>query len=294
MKKFKKPLIITGIVMASILALAVIIGVLNALLADGKWNFGWTNYDYDDTGYRIGDGTLFDSARVTAIDIDWIDGMVEVVACEDDFISLTEEAPAELTEDSRLRWHISKDGKTLTVKYRKPSWFFGESENKHKKLTVRIPKHLFEGFSSISVTSVSSAIAVSDIKTSSLKLRVDAGVTVVENCTVRNLSFLSSSGKLTFDGTVTGSAVCESRTGELQLTSAVTPEKIKLQGESAPVTLTLPRDAAFRLSFTGDGDNRPTIDFAHRKENGRYVVGSSAKRAELDIATGRGRVLITY
>ena len=139
--KLKKALKIVGITAAALVLVAVLVGILNALIAGGTWKFGWTDYRYDDTGYEAGEGSVTHDG-ITEIDIDWIDGRVEIVLCQDRYISLTERADGALTEEGMLHYRVSADGKTLSVKYRASSWYFGNSQNKNKVLTVRIPEHM--------------------------------------------------------------------------------------------------------------------------------------------------------
>lgn len=118
--KLKKMLPILAIVVGALILGAIVVGILNALLANGTWSFGWSDYRYDDSNYRIGDGTIA-APNVTEIEVDWIDGRIEILPCDDMFLSVTEFSANELTEDSRLRWRVSEDGKSLSIKYRKSS-----------------------------------------------------------------------------------------------------------------------------------------------------------------------------
>ena len=106
-KKMKKPLMITAIVIAALVLAAVVVGILNATVAGGSWNFGWSDYRYDESGYRVGSGTI-PAHNITAMDVDWIDGNVQIVLCDDSYPSVTESAKTELTEDSLLRWRDRK------------------------------------------------------------------------------------------------------------------------------------------------------------------------------------------
>ncbi len=159
--KLKKALKIVGLVAASLMLLAVLVGVLNALVAGGSWNFGWTDYRYDDTEYKSGEGSVI-ADGITSIDIDWIDGKVEVQLCQDRYISLSEQSAEALSEDSQLHYRVSEDGKTLTVKYRASSWYFGNSKNKDKTLILRIPEHMIESgqLQALKIKSVSGDIHV--------------------------------------------------------------------------------------------------------------------------------------
>ncbi|MBE6601461.1 MAG: DUF4097 domain-containing protein [Ruminococcaceae bacterium] len=173
MKKWKKPLFLTLLIVGILILAAVIIGVLNATVFDGAITFGWTNYTYDAKGYQVGDGTVYGSA-IESIEVDWLRGDVEIVACEDVSISLTEESESELTDSARVRWCVSEDGKTLRIKCRKSGWFFGKG-SKEKKLILRIPQAMFEQMQSLSVTSAAGNVSMRDVATSSLTVSCEKG-----------------------------------------------------------------------------------------------------------------------
>ena len=122
--KMKKVTLIASIAVGAILLGALIYGVLNALVGGGKWSTGWNDYRYDDSGFEMGEGSI-PAQTLTEIEIDWLDGAVLILPCEDAYPSLTEETAdgAELPDSARVRWCV--EGEKLTVKYRKSSWFFG-------------------------------------------------------------------------------------------------------------------------------------------------------------------------
>ena len=102
-KKLKRVLTILGITIGASLAVAILIGILNALVANGTWSFGWSDYRYDESGYEVGEGSVF-SDDLTTLSIDWIDGEVRIVSCGDQYISLSE------TSDEKLIAGIGKFG----------------------------------------------------------------------------------------------------------------------------------------------------------------------------------------
>ncbi|MBQ8311049.1 MAG: DUF4097 family beta strand repeat protein [Clostridia bacterium] len=170
----KKATMIVLIVLGVLVLGAVAVGVLNALLADGQWTFGWTDYHYDDSQYTVGDGTIY-ATDLTSVSVDWIDGTVQIVVCQDDYPSVTESAPGALTDDSRMRWCVSADGKSLSIKYRKSSSFFGTSENKQKDLILRVPERMLAQLNAVNVKVVSSDLTVDGIAVENLKVESVSG-----------------------------------------------------------------------------------------------------------------------
>lgn len=171
---WKKAMRIALIVLGALIVGAIVVGVLNALVADGKWSFGWSDYHYDDNAYTVGDGTVY-AKDLTEISVDWIDGNVHIVVCDDEYPSVTEQAETLLTDDSRMRYMISEDGRTLSVKYRKSSSFFGVSENKNKDLTLRIPRKMLAQLTLVDVYVRSSNLTVEGIDVKKLSICSEKG-----------------------------------------------------------------------------------------------------------------------
>ena len=173
-ENWKKGLKYGGIAVGVLVLGAVLLGVLDGLIGKGQWNLGWTDYTYDDSDYQTGVGSI-PSERVTEIDVDWIDGKVQVVLCQDTYVSVTETAGEKLSDGSSVHWRVSEDGKTLSVKYRESSKFFGVSKNKNKDLILRIPERLVGQLQTLTVKGVSTEVTVSEVVAKSLNVETRSG-----------------------------------------------------------------------------------------------------------------------
>lgn len=183
-KKWEKICTAIGGVVVGLFLIAVVVGVLNALVADGGWNIGWSTYRYDETGYEIG-GASIPSKSVTNIDIDWIDGDVEMVLCKDAFISITEVYEGEIAESEYLRYRLSEDKSSLSIKYRKSAAFVGFGKNVEKKLIVRIPEAFIAQLETVSVNSKSADVVLDGVTAKTLSVttkRGDIDVRYPESC----------------------------------------------------------------------------------------------------------------
>lgn len=236
MKKWKTPLLLTLLIMGVLVVAAVVIGVLNATVADGAITFGWTNYRYDGKGYQVGDGTVYGDA-IERIDVDWLSGEVEIVACEDASISLTEQCQQELTDSARVRWCVSEDGKTLTVKCRKSGWFFGKG-GAEKKLILRIPVHMFSQLESLTVTSANADVAMYDIAVSNLKV----------SC----------------------------KKGNVEWCSAYAPDVLEITAKDGNISLEIPEQTDFCLTWESKRGNLSS-DFPTVQEGNVYRVGDGTR-----------------
>ena len=177
--KTKKIIKYTAFIIGGLIIAAILLGVLNGLVGKGEWNLGWTNYRYDDSTYKVGEGTI-PAPAVESIDLDWIDGNVSVVICQDAYISITEAAPAELSENTKVHWFVSEDGKTLSIKYRASSSFFGVNKDKNKDLILRIPEKLVGQIKNLNINAVSSNVIVSNIVVDNIDVKTASGNVTIE------------------------------------------------------------------------------------------------------------------
>lgn len=244
--KIKKGLIVTAIVLAALLVGGVVVGALNALVADGAWSFGWSDYRYDESGYEVGEGSI-PFTDITRIEVDWVDGEVEIVPCQDTYPSISETSDEELPESAEVRWRVSEDGKTLSIKYRKSSWFFSAgtgSRNKH--LTLRIPERLFEQMLEIDVEAISTAVTVRGISAQKLEVSTESGNVTVDAC-----SFAATD----------------------------------LETEKGDVALRMPTDASFVLNWETER-GKISSDFAFVQEGARYTVGNGGATVSVETESG--------
>ncbi len=158
---------------------AILLGVLNGLVGKGEWNLGWTNYRYDDSAYRTGEGSI-PAPNLEKIELDWIDGNVTVVICQDAYISVSESAPAELSEKTQVHWCVSDDGKTLSIKYRASSSFFGANKDKNKDIILRIPEKLMGQLQALNINAVSSNVTISDMIIDNINVETASGNVNIE------------------------------------------------------------------------------------------------------------------
>ena len=161
-------------IIVGLLVGAVLVGALNGLVGKGEWNLGWTDYRYDDSAYTVGEGTVR-APHLESIDLDWIDGSVTVVICQDAYVSISESAPADLTEKTQVHWSVSEDGKSLSIKYRGSSSFFGANKDKEKDLILRIPEKLIGQLKTLNIKAVSTNITIVDLLVENTEVQTQSG-----------------------------------------------------------------------------------------------------------------------
>ena len=249
--KHKKVLIVIGVILGAAVLAALVLGTLNALIGNGEWTFGWTTYRYDDTGYEIGSGTVY-TDRLTTLDVDWVDGRVEIVVCGDYYPSVSEKSSLELTDASHMRRHLSEDGEILTVKYRKPSSFFGSEENKKKDLIVRIPQRMLTGLEE-------------------LRVKVKSSEVVIDS-----LGFLKTD--------------VISTTGNVTLEYHPRMEEVNVESKSGSICV-LSKDApSMTLSYELKKGTAPTLDFFFEEGSGCMV--SKDGQTDVHVKSARGALTV--
>lgn len=288
-KRLKRVAVIAAITMGAFLLLAIVLGVLNALVGDGRWNFGWNDYRYDDEGYEVGEGTV-PHTGITAIDLDWIDGGVEIIACQDSYISLSEKAPSPIPDSAELRWRVDAEGK-LSIKYRKSDWFFGiGTDNREKQLTLRIPESYFAGLTEIEIKVSSSNVVIRNLTAAKLEFESASGALIVQNCHFSSFSAESKKGKIVTDGLLSDAVSVESSEGKVELGFSRCPKKLEIDATYGDVTLRLPSDASFSLSWeTKNG--RLSHDLPLTQTGKHYVAGQG--EAAFAVTTKNGSLTVT-
>ncbi len=125
----------------------------------GTWRaftgFSIGGYTYEDADtYTVGNGQTTET--ITELDIDWVNGDIEIIPTNDTTITISEDY-AGTDEDLRLRWKV-EDGE-LKIKYRSSYWAFGIMSNvAAKKLTVQIPENMLDGMEEVDIDTVESKV----------------------------------------------------------------------------------------------------------------------------------------
>ena len=262
----KKLLSIGGIALAAFLAVALILGIIQGLSEGGGWSL-WSTYRYDDEGYEIGSGTV-PSAQLRSLDVDWIDGEVEIVLCNDAYLSITETCAKSLSENAKLRWSLSEDGRNFSVKYRKSTAFLGFGEGgDDKKLVLRVPASM--GLESVSVCAKSADVRVEGVSAERIAVTTDTGSIALSDGSYAELSLTSTVGDL--------------------LASPVRAEHITLSAERGDAELALSADLGFLIrvdakSFVCDRTLTETAE-GYLLGDGALSVNASAKNGAVRVNT---------
>lgn len=284
----KKLMYFIGIAVIVLLAVAVIAGLLNGLIADGTWSFGWSSYRYNESGYEIGSGTIRANS-ITNLELDWLDGEVHIVLCDDAFISLTETYQGEVADTALLRHRVSEDGTTLSIKYRASAAFLGCGGTAiGKNLTVRIPKSM-ASLKTVTLKGESARISMDGISADAMSVTSKTGDVILSNGETNTLSVETVSGNVESTLSIRLGAVMNTKRGNLKLESEKAPESIDLKTQKGNIILAIPEECGFKLKLDAD-ENRFACDRDLTSTDEGYSYGNSA--TEIKLSAPKGSVTI--
>lgn len=258
------------------LVLAILLGLfalfmIQAILGDRGWDlnlglhFGAGGFRYDDDAYTVGGGST--QTAITEIDVDWLDGEVNILPSDGESVEIKEDYNGE-DADYRLRWRVENG--QLSVKHQAPYWLFGILGGSHptKNLTILVPTAMLENMDEVSVESVEADVTYTGNARALSLDAVEGSLTVTG--TIGDLDMDSVDGDLTFRGSlerldmdgVEGSAV-------LYLDQA---GDINVDGVEARVTLHLGEAiTGFRLTCDGIGSRTQVEGFEDIRRDGNNI-----------------------
>ncbi len=275
MQRYKKPLIITACVAGGLILLACLLGVLNGLFGAREW-LGWVNYSYRDEGWEAEGGTV-PAETLSGVNLDWIDGNIRVVACDDRFPSLTEACEGTLSDSLMLRWTVDKDG-VLQIRYRASALWHPVWQNREKELILRLPRHMTENMD-ITLNTRGANVFLEGIRARTVTLSAtDGNLSQDSACAFVSLSAETGRGKMLFRGE-NGTTVLTTKHGEIRVEGAPT----------APLTVTTKTADVHLIMSPGEG-----VTVRYRTEDPRYISDLPVREEgdTLLIGTGAGSEMV--
>ena len=239
----------------------------------GLISFGSSSYWYDqDDSYQIGNAVVADEVR--HLDIDWLDGKLEIVIGEGDTVTLSEKdmsnSDKSIDKDDSLRWRVV-DG-CLEVKYCKPYFFWGVGNKMpEKQLVLELPASAADTlFGNVKIMSTAADVQMDAISVKTLDIETVDGTLTFEGMTVDEMDIegvnmtLNISNCSVEDFDLDGVAVTMTYQGKLKnadldgvdyqitFTLADTTRNLDIDTVEGDVTFCLPEDiSGFKVSADG-------------------------------------------
>lgn len=229
-----------------------------------------------------------DAAKVSAIELNWLAGKVNVLVVSDDetngAIRATETLSGRVPE---LLWEVSESG-TLSIDYLPShggllgcsnSWGAG------KELELLIPASLQDHLERFELDAASGDYTIDgasgDALCSQLELDVASGSVAVSDVAVEALDLTLASGRVSYEGTVAQTLSIEQASGEFLLSSTtVPPAAITGSLASGRIVLELPADTALTAQV-----DKTTGSFRNDFEGAQGGEGAACN-LDFDILSG--------
>lgn len=265
-----------------------------------------------------------EGSQVTGIDMEWINGTVELKVGSGKDIQIIETAGRNLDDGEKLE--LSSSDGTLKIKWKHQLISFSLFQNHYKNLTVEVPKELAGSLEELTCantsgkidasgftaekqhfSSASGDIFLSDMKGESLDISSTSGGLFLENGAFEEKFCASNtSGEMEFTGVKAGKADLNTVSGEVSYhgaagefnansvsggvrgTLSACPEKADLDSVSGSLALAVPENPGFEVEFSSVSGSFSS-DFPVTGDTGKSgrALYSSGK-AKLSFSTTSG------
>ena len=246
-----------------------------ALVACGVLVFGKTVHiglSYADAAQYTAGGTTL-NADIKNLDINWIDGSVNIAYHAQDTVEIAETAPKAIPEDGALRWWL--DGDTLRIQYAKPGFF--SLRSLEKALTVTLPEGIELG--SVAIDATSADVNVPDLRSDDVQIDLTSGnLALRQSGKAARVALSSTSGDLQAALEDAKRVNVSATSGTIVLEQTGAADSIRLSGTSTDIRATLASAGDVSVSTTSG-----TID----------VAGGDVRKVSVESTSGDIGVRLT-
>lgn len=294
-------------------------GAVQKIPGVSPWWEGAPGPEEEPMPYSCGDGP----APVEKLDIEWVNGPVEIIPWEGAYVNVTEYSQRPLDEGQRLELIVT-DGGTMRIRWTLDKGFW-KGLRLSKYLLVQVPAG--QSLEKVKVSNVSGGIKAEkltgekwDLSTTtgpieatglrgeSCKLTSISGALRIEDVQAEELRLSTTSGRIEAPGfgaehaklsTVSGaveaygngeSLELKSVSGSLTLQTAQPPESVRLETISGRVTLTLPPNNGFTAkyeSMSGAFSTGFPVSGKMEGKSGKAVYGDGSMKISLNTMSGK-------
>lgn len=295
----------------------ILLGAISALLALMLCGCGGARLLNDsDKLYICGNAEI--DEQVKSIDIDWPAGLVEIDYHSGTTVKIEESAAKQLSEDMQMQWYI--EGTTLKIKAINLQSF--KLRYPEKKLTLTLPEDfsgdnirislasaelkaellsaasinvstasgkvclLAQAANALEISSASGGIELTQYgECKSVKLSSASGSIQAELEKAESVSAESASGGISLYGDIMEEVNVHSSSGRVEVETAESLEKCKIQTASGNVQLSIPEELGFTaLIDTASGSFESAVPV--KKVGREYIAGTGGASIVIDTASG--------
>lgn len=280
----------------SITAAALIVILFLGITGKINWiSFSlYGGYHYADAKRYTPGGADLDADEVEDLDINWIDGRVQIEVYDGDTVQFHENTSRNLKEAEQLQYY-NKNGR-LIIQYQKSQRkVLSTSLERHKELIVKIPEKIAESMGFVGVDTISSETKITGITAKNINLDSTSGEFKLKGCRALKIMMNSTSGDLIGESivaeelltvdTVSGDAEVEGSiadidfsavSGDLTAKTKVCPQNVKTDTVSGSVYLTIPDNKGFTYSKdTVSGSMTCDFNTINKEDEGTYKDGDA-------------------
>ena len=293
-------IVLIALIYISVLVLPLLSDGFSALIRDGL-----SSTCPADTGaWQPVKTTTFsadESAMLSAIELDWSVGEIEVSCGVGDAITVREEArEGEFGErDGEVEPSaVTLDGGMLRLRHeahysmRNGPFGLGLTEGYYnRRVVIELPKAAAGALKSLAVSSISGDTHLANISTGTLRFTSTSGSLIAENVTVAGAEIVTVSGDVTLTGALSGAIMASSTSGDVDLGCVdALPERVDVESISGDARLRATADASFDLTVsTVSGDFES--DFAFEEIGGAgetrtYRFGAGGPQVNMSAVSG--------
>lgn len=271
-------LILTGL-MLSIIVFRDFSSFINSGIS-----FGFNSFKYkNESEYKAGNTDI--SENISAIEIHWINGSINVEKYDGKTVSVKETGAND--SDDELRYLV-RNGR-LIIQFRKSGWAFGISRKLNKHLTIKIPENMANDMKSLEIESVSASIDVSDLTIGqTLSLENVSGTVTIKNTDVNKLDIETVSGDVIFDGSLK-ELDSESVSANTNISTKIMPNKIDFDTVSGDIELALPENSGFTVDIDSVS-GKFNCTFSTSRIDDKYIYGDGSSDFNIDSVSGNVKI----
>ena len=230
----------------------------------GCVNFGGFTYDHAEL-YTAGNGSA--SGTVTDLEIDWVDGSIEIAYGDVETVTFSETSGATLDEEQTMHYWL--EGTTLHLKFAQSKRGVLVKSFPKKDLKVTLPKE--SSLREVDIDAVDTQVNLEGISVSDLDIEtVDGNVNAYLVGTLQEISV-------------------ETVGGDVAIESVVAPLALSFESVGGSLTLGLGDVEGFTFEIESLGGTF-TSEFETVKNGKRYVYGTGACQYEAETVGGSVRV----
>ena len=267
------------------LTLGIVASLSLGLALAGMTACNIETFTYDNAGkYSVGEASM--TSAVTEIEVDWISGNVNVVYGDVENVAFAETATETLSEDTTVHYWLEKT--TLHIKYAKSGIALTNKEYPDKDLTVTLPNAL--SLNKIEIETVEADVTLTEISAVEVELDSVAGNIVCGLQTVSELSVDTISGDIEIVGKAVADFDVETVSGNVQMTCETAPKRGSFDSVSGDFTLKLPAETGFSVELENANGSFES-EFETTKNGNKYVCGNGENAYEIEIGTGKVRIV---